>query len=140
MHKWSICARGHGARHKAQVQYQCKLEQDAATTCYSNQHHHQPVQDQHGCRWVAQCSNHCNLYRAHTISYKALQWIQATLYFRSPNCGQSLPRTWVCSCHVHSLGNKLTWSCGNQPTRLKAYQGLVVSTWCCPDGEYLIIL
>ena len=40
---------------------QRKSERDAATTCNSNHHHHRPVQDQHGCWWSAQCSNHCNL-------------------------------------------------------------------------------
>ena len=40
---------------------QYKSERDAATTCNSNHHHHRPVQDQHGCWWSAQCSNHCNL-------------------------------------------------------------------------------
>ena len=44
-----------------QDQRQGKLEQDAATACNYNHHHHQSGQDQHGCRWSAQCSNPCNL-------------------------------------------------------------------------------
>ena len=54
--------RNTSTRCKGQDQHQCKLEQDAATTCnYNHHHHHRPDNDQHGCHWSAQCSNEWNL-------------------------------------------------------------------------------
>ena len=71
---------------KGQDQHQSKFEQDAATTCNYNHHHHQPDLDQH-C-WSARCSDsNCpaiSLRFLNTLSSSLCGVILQTVFVKTP--------------------------------------------------------